>query len=96
MARFVMLHKFTDQGVTHIKDSPNRVAAFRQAAAKVGVTVEAIYWLLGDYDGLVVLDAPDEAAATALALNLGARGSVRTHLCRAFDEAEFRAILAKT
>lgn len=95
MARFIMLHKFTDQGIAKIKDSPSRVAAFRSAAAKAGVTVEAIYWLMGEYDGLVVLNAPDEATATALALDLGSHGSVRTHLLRAFDESEFRVILGK-
>jgi uncharacterized protein with GYD domain len=95
MASFVMLLKFTDQGITTVKDSPARAAAFRAAAAKAGATVTAQYWLLGEYDGAVVFTAPDEATATAVALGLGALGNVRTCLCRAFDEAEFKAIVAK-
>jgi uncharacterized protein with GYD domain len=95
MARFVMFHKFTEKGMAKIKDSPSRVAAFKAAAAKAGVTVEAVYWLLGEYDGIVIMNAPDEQTATAVALGVGAQGNIRTCLCRAFDEAECKAILAK-
>jgi uncharacterized protein with GYD domain len=96
MPRYAMLLKFTDKGITNAKDSPSRASAFRSAASKAGATVEAEYWLLGEYDGLAIFSAPDEATATALALNLGAQGYVRTCLCRAFDEAEFKGLLAKT
>ncbi len=59
------------------------------------MTIDAQYWLLGKYDGLVVMSAPDEAAATALALDLGRLDNVHTMLCRAFDENEFKAIAGK-
>ena len=95
MVRFAMLVKFTEKGITAIKDSPARAAAFQAAAAKVGATVEAQYWLLGEYDGLVILSAPDDQAATALALALGSKGNVRTGLCQCFNEAEFKSILSK-
>ena len=95
MARFVMLVQFTEKGITHIQESPSRAAVFKAAAAKAGATVEAQYWLLGEYDGIIIFTAPDEATATALALNLGGLGNVRTCLCRAFDAAEFQAILNK-
>jgi uncharacterized protein with GYD domain len=95
MTRFVMLLKFTEKGISALKDSPARAAAFKAAAAKAGATVEAQYWLLGEYDGLTVLSAPDVKTATAVALQLAATGNVRTNLCRAFDEAEFKAVLAK-
>ena len=95
MARFVMLLKFTEKGIAHVKESPSRAAAFRSAAEKAGATFEGVYWLLGEHDGLIVFSAPDEARATSLALNLGAQGNVRTCLCRAFDETEFKAIVAR-
>jgi uncharacterized protein with GYD domain len=96
MQRFVMLLKFTEKGMANVKDSPSRAAAFKEAAAKAGATVEAQYWLLGEYDGLIVLSAPDEATAAAVALKLGALGFVRTCLCHAFNETEFRSVLAKS
>jgi uncharacterized protein with GYD domain len=95
MARYAMLIKFTEKGITHIKDSPQRAAAFKETAKKAGATVEGLYWLLGEYDGLAILNAPDESAATAVALGVAGLGNVRTCLCRAFDEAEFREVVKK-
>jgi uncharacterized protein with GYD domain len=96
MARFLLLLKFTDKGIAQVKESPSRATAFREAAAKAGVTVEAQYWLLGEYDGAAVLTAADEPTATAAVLKLGSQGFVHTCLCRAFDEREFKAVAAKT
>jgi uncharacterized protein with GYD domain len=95
MARFAMLLKFTDKGIDKVKDSPTRAAEFRTAAAKAGATVEGVYWLLGEHDGLVLFTAPDEQTATGLALALGRQGYVRTCLCPAFNEAEFKGVLAR-
>ena len=95
MARFVVLVQFTDKGVTAVKDSPTRAAQFKALATKRGVDVEAHYWLLGQYDGLLVLSAPAEETITALVLHLASIGFVRTCLCRAYDESEFQAILGK-
>jgi uncharacterized protein with GYD domain len=95
MVRFVLLLKFTDQGIAAAKDSPTRAGEFAAAAGRVGARVEAQYWLLGEYDALVVMTAPDEETVTALALRLSGRGFVRTCLCRAYDEAEFRTVLSK-
>lgn len=93
MARFVLLLKFTEKGITNIKDSPNRAQQFKAQAAQAGVHMEGQYWLLGEYDGLVVLSAPSEDKITALTLHLASLGYVRTCLCRAYDDNEFRGIL---
>jgi uncharacterized protein with GYD domain len=95
MARCVLLLKFTDKGIAAVKDSPTRAAAFRELAAKAGATVETLLWMHGEYDGLVVLSAPAEETLSAVALQLGSRGFVRTTVCRAFDEAEFKATLGR-
>jgi uncharacterized protein with GYD domain len=95
MPRYAILLSFTDKGIAAIKDSPHRADAFRAAAKKAGATVEAQYWLLGKHDGLVILSAPDEATAAAVTLDLAHLDNVRTTLCRAFDEAEFKAIVGR-
>jgi uncharacterized protein with GYD domain len=95
MARFVMLLRYTDKGIGKVKESPRRADAFRELAAKHGVKVEVQLWTLGEYDGVGVLSAPDDAAMTSLALGLGQHGFVRTTTLRAFDEAEFQAILGR-
>ena len=95
MTRYVVLLNFSKEGVGAIKSSVDRAREFRAAAAKVGASVESQYWTLGEYDGVFVLSAPDEATAAALVLELGRRSSVRTTMLRAFDEAEFKTIVEK-
>jgi uncharacterized protein with GYD domain len=95
MARIVVLVKFTEKGITTVKDSPARASQFKALAAQRGVNVEAHYWLLGAHDGMLVLSAPDEQTITALVLHLANLGFVQTCMCRAYDEAEFQALLGK-
>jgi uncharacterized protein with GYD domain len=95
MATFITTIKFTEQGLQAINETTKRAATIKAAAKKMGVKVTAIYWTLGDYDGLLILDAPDDETATAVLLALGAKGNVRTTTVRAFDAAEMDQILAK-
>jgi uncharacterized protein with GYD domain len=93
MATYILLGNFTDQGVRNIKDTTKRAAAVRAMGKKLGISVKDMYWTLGQYDVAAVLDAPDEAAATSLALSVGALGNVRTQLLRAFTEQEIGPLL---
>jgi uncharacterized protein with GYD domain len=95
MATYIMLGNFTEQGIHNIKDTAKRAEAVRTLAKKMGVAVKDVYWTLGQYDVAVVLDAPDEAAMTSLALSIGAAGNVRTQLLRALTADEIGPILAK-
>ena len=95
MVTYVVLAKFTDQGAKTAKDSPKRAEAFKQMAKTFGVTVKDIFWTQGRYDIVIVVEAPDEASATALNLSLSALGNIRTKLLRAFSSAEMMNIVAK-
>ena len=95
MATYILLGTFTDQGIRNIKDTTKRAEAVRAMGKKAGVTVKDMYWTLGQYDVAAILDAPDEAAATSLALSVGALGNVRTQLLRAFTEKEIGPILGR-
>jgi uncharacterized protein with GYD domain len=95
MATFVSVLRFTDQGARNFQDTQKRAADFRAGAEKAGVTVREQYWMLGRYDGLLVLDAPDEETVTALMVALGALGNVRTQTMRAFDENEIGSVLER-
>jgi uncharacterized protein with GYD domain len=95
MANFITTVKFTPQGVQGIEETTKRAAAFKAAAKKMGVTVTEIYWTLGEYDGLMVLEAPDDQTATAAVLSLAAHGNVHTATVRAFSAAEMEKIVAK-
>ena len=95
MSKHVVLMKFTEKGIANINQSPDRASAFRAAAEKAGVEIETQLWTAGPYDALMVLDAPDEAAATGLVLALGKAGNASTCMLRAFDADEFKTVLGK-
>ena len=93
MVTYVVLAKFTDQGVRNAKDSPKRADAYKQMAKTFGVTVKEILWTQGRYDVVTIVDAPDESAAMSLSLSLGALGNVRTETLRAFSADEMTKIV---
>ena len=95
MPTYIVLGGYTDQGVRAVKDTTKRAEAARESARKLGATMKEIYWTLGHYDLAILLDAPDDATATAFGLNIGALGNVRTHTMRAFNAEEMGRILTR-
>jgi uncharacterized protein with GYD domain len=95
MATYIMLGKFTEQGIRNVKDTAKRAEALRAMGKKVGVTVKELYWTLGKFDVATILEAPDEASMTAFGLSVGALGNVRTQTLRAFTAEEIGPILKK-
>ncbi len=96
MATFVSLINWTEQGITNFRDTPKRADAFQQMLTKYGANLKDIYWTLGSYDIVVVAEAPDDETITAVALELGSLGNVRTTTLRAFGRSEIEAIIKKT
>jgi len=95
MATYVVLGSFTDQGVRNVKDTVKRADALRAMAKKFGATVKDVYWTLGSFDTITIVEAPDEASVTALWLSVGALGNVRTQTLRAFSAAEITQIVGR-
>lgn len=95
MVTYLVLSKFTDQGIRNAKESPKRADAFKQLAKTFGVTVKDIFWTQGQYDVVTIVEAPDEASAMSLSLSLGALGNVRTESLRAFSSADMTTIVGK-
>jgi len=95
MPTYIMLSSFTDQGVRAVKDTTKRAEAARKAAQKLGATVKDFYWTLGAYDLVLIVDAPDNATATAFGVSVGALGNVRTQTLPAFNAEEMGKILGR-
>ena len=93
MATFISLVNFTDQGIRNIKESPDRYAAFKTMAEKVGVNVKGVYYTVGQYDLILVAEGTEEAVTAAL-LKVGALGNVRSQTLRAFSSDEMRKIIS--
>ncbi|OEJ25020.1 GYD family protein [Streptomyces agglomeratus] len=95
MPTYVTLLNWTDQGIRAYRDTPQRAEAFAAAAQKLGAKLLNIYWTVGSYDLVAVVEAPDDETATAMLLQVGGLGNVRTTTLRAFDREEMDRIIAK-
>jgi uncharacterized protein with GYD domain len=94
MATYISLLHYTQQGIQNIKESPARLDAAKKAFRAMGGELKQWYLVMGQYDAVVVTEAPDDETASKLFLAVGALGSVRTETLRAFTEAEYRKIIA--
>lgn len=96
MVRYLTLINYTDQGIRSIGDTLKRAEAFAQSVQSAGGKLISQYWTVGDADGCVVFEAPDEASGTALLVKLAKEGNVRTRTMRVFDTQEFQQVLNKS
>lgn len=96
MPHYVCLMNWTEQGVKTAAQSVERADAARAALAAKGVTLKDVYWTVGAYDVVSIVEAPDDATASAALLALIAQGNLRTTTLRAFTAEEFGGILAKS
>ena len=94
MPTYISLLRFTQQGIEKIKDAPARLDAARKAYDAVGARLKEFYLVTGQYDAVVVSEAPNDEVVAKLALSLSSRGNVRSETLRAFTEAEYRNIIA--
>jgi uncharacterized protein with GYD domain len=95
MITYIGLLTFTDKGLHGIKDTTKRAAAAKEAAKKQGVNMRDIFWTLGEYDAICVLEAEDEASVAAFSIGTALQGNVRTRTLRALSASEMDKVLAK-
>ena len=94
MPMYVTLIRYTEQGIKTFKDLPSRLEETRRAGEAVGAKLVAFYLTMGQYDAVVVSEAPDDETVATLALGAGGRGNVRTETLRAFTEDEAKKLAA--
>ena len=95
MGVFISTIRFSDQGIKAVGETTKRAKQVAEAAESMGVKVREILWTLGDVDGYLVFEAPDDETAAAMLLNVGAAGNVHTQTCRAFNANEMDGVLGK-
>ncbi len=94
METYIILAKYTEQGIKNIKDSPARIEEARKATEAAGGKWLGWYLTMGRYDFVVMAQAPNAEAVAALMLAIGSQGNVITETLRAFTEEEFKGIAA--
>ena len=95
MGTYIALASFTDQGIRSVKDTTKRADAVKELAKKFGANMTQIYWTLGKYDLVVIIEASNDESATAFALAIASAGNVRMQTLRAFSRDEMNGILGK-
>ncbi len=89
---YIILARFTDQGIRNVKDTTRRADAAKSEAEKIGGKF-TIYWTFGKYDGIGILEAPNDEAAMEFGLRVGSLGSIRTTTLKAFTEEEITRVV---
>jgi len=89
MATYVMLTTLTDEGRKTIKEKPKRIREVNKEVEKMGVKILGQYALLGPYDFINILEAPDNISIAKVAMELGSRGTLQTMTMTAMSLDEF-------
>ncbi len=95
MPTYITLWKYTDQGIRTIADSPKRAEAFRTMCEKRGGRVKDLYWTMGRYDGVAIVEAPDDVTMNAILYYQTSLGNIRTETLRASTAQEMSQAIAK-
>lgn len=89
MAYYVILSKLTDEGRKTIKEKPGRMFEVNKELESMGVKVKEQYAVLGPYDFVNIIEAPDNETVMRMSVELGARGSVEMLTLPAVTAEEF-------
>jgi len=94
MPTYITLIQFTQQGIGNIKESPARLDAAKAGIEAAGGRFIGYYLTMGRYDAVIISEGPDDETVTKILLATGAQGNVRTETLRAFNEEQYRRIIA--
>jgi uncharacterized protein with GYD domain len=89
MPKYVMLSTLGPGGWATVHDNPERIRQVREEVEAVGLKVLDQYALLGQWDFLNIIEAPDEQAMARAAVMLASRGTLKTMTLPAIPVEEF-------
>ena len=93
MPKFVMLSTLGPDGSATLFENPERLREVNRDVEAMGVRIVAQYALLGEWDFLNILEAPDALTMARVATTLAARGTLKTHTIEAIEIDDFIAAL---
>jgi uncharacterized protein with GYD domain len=88
-----MLSTLTPEGVQTLKSNPQRVLEVNKEIEQLGATVKAQWAVLGRYDFVNVVEAPDEATIARVSMELGSRGTAHYETLSAIPVDDFISAL---
>jgi uncharacterized protein with GYD domain len=90
---YVMLSTLTPEGVQTIKGNPQRIREVNKEIEQLGATVKAQWAVLGRYDFVNIIEAPDEKTIARVSMELGSRGTAHYETLSAIPVDDFIAAL---
>jgi len=88
-----MLSRLTEHGAKTVKSNPERIVEVDNQLGEMGLRVLQQYAVLGPYDFLNIVEAPDDKTIARVSIELGSRGSIHVETWAAMPVAEFIASL---
>ena len=95
MPTYVVLMNWTDQGIRTVRETVQRRDQADALADKHGARIEQVYWTVGPYDLVTIVEAPDDESVTAMVLELSSGGNLKTTTLRAYDREEMSGIVQR-
>ncbi len=93
MPVYIMMSTLSPSGVETLRNYPERLRGVNQEVEAMGAKVLAQYAVLGEFDFINILEAPDEKTVARIAVELGARGTMKTQTVTAIPVDEFLSML---
>jgi uncharacterized protein with GYD domain len=93
MPTYIMLSTLTPEGVQTVKNNPARIKEVNKEIEQIGAKVVAQWAVLGQFDFVNVVEAPDEKTMAKVSLELGSRGTASYQSLSAIPIDEFIAAL---
>ena len=95
MPGYITLYKLSQQGASHIKELPQRIAEAKALAEQMGGRNIGVWLTFGEYDLVAVGEAPDDVTVTAFTAILANQGNTTSLTMRAFSEDEIGQIISR-
>lgn len=83
MAIFIILGRYTQEGITKIKETPQQFEAAKKVAESIGGSIKEFYYTMGRYDFVSIIEAPSYEAMMKGLLTVGGTGVIRTETLQA-------------
>jgi len=93
MANYIILGRFTQQGAETIREFPARLGLWKHLAPQFGMQIKGLFLVMGQYDFVMLVEAPNDETIAQAMLSINLQGNYRTETLRAFSENELQEII---
>jgi uncharacterized protein with GYD domain len=88
LSHYILLINWTEQGIGKVNESQDRYSSFKLLVEKAGGKLIGGYYTFGEYDVVIIIEAPNDQAVMSLMLKVGSAGNVKTKTLKAFTAEE--------